>query len=360
MNPILRLGRLRPQRTSRFPRRQNRRHPSHGQALVEFALILPVLMLMFVIAIDFGRLFFSYVQIHNAAREGAAIGAYQPTNLALITTRANQEKNGQVQHGAADNSIVVSQTCANSGGTVIACSATTGAGAGDRVTVSVSEPFTFVTPMMSSFFGGNLQMKATATSVITTYAPSGGGSNPGLCAAPVASFTIVVTSGLSVFANPSASTPNSGVCAISGYNWKWDADPNNDEPGTATGNPHTYLAPGTYSVTLIVTNQGGSSTAISSITVAVIPPPPVCAKPTANFTFTTTGNGSNKVYTYRDTSTVADPANCPITDWLWTFDGGLLSNSPNPAPFSYGNGSNHPVTLKVTNVGGNDSITKNS
>ena len=58
-----------------------------------------------------------------------------------------------------------------------------------------------------------------------------------------------------------------------------------------------------------------------------------CTKPTANFTWTT-GGQSNKTYTYRDASTVADPVNCPITDWLWTFTdcGRRQSNAQNPAP----------------------------
>jgi Flp pilus assembly protein TadG len=47
--------------------------PSHdrGQGLVEFALILPVMMLILLIAVDFGRLFFTYIQVNNAAREAA-------------------------------------------------------------------------------------------------------------------------------------------------------------------------------------------------------------------------------------------------------------------------------------------------
>jgi len=42
-----------------------------GQALVEFALILPLLLILVVGALDFGRLFFTKIVITNAAREGA-------------------------------------------------------------------------------------------------------------------------------------------------------------------------------------------------------------------------------------------------------------------------------------------------
>lgn len=329
---------------------------------MEFALIVPVLLFLLVIAIDFGRLFFSYIQINNAAREGAAYAMYKPTDLATITSRAQQETNAQAQRG--ENAITVTASCVNSAGTSIACSAATGGpGAGNRITVNVNEAFTFLTPLIGGFFGGNLQMNASATSVVTDYAPSSGGVPPGPCPLPVASFTVIVTSGVTVFADPSASTPDSGVCAISGYNWTWGdpSDPNNEEPGQATGNSHTYLAPGTYSIELEVTNQAGSDTASQLVTVPAGPPPPTCAPPTPWFTWTSSGPGG-KTKTYVDASTVADPVNCPITDWLWTFTdlNGLQSNAQNPAPVPYGNNGSHPVTLQVTNAGGTTTVTRNS
>jgi Flp pilus assembly protein TadG len=50
-----------------------RRHlqPRRGVAAVETALLLPFLMLMFVLAIDYGRIFFFSVTITNCARAGA-------------------------------------------------------------------------------------------------------------------------------------------------------------------------------------------------------------------------------------------------------------------------------------------------
>lgn len=42
-----------------------------GQDLVEFALVLPLLLLFLFGALDLGRAFFSYIAITNAAREGA-------------------------------------------------------------------------------------------------------------------------------------------------------------------------------------------------------------------------------------------------------------------------------------------------
>lgn len=46
-----------------------------GQAMVEFAIALPLLALLLVMAVDAGRLFFGYVALHNASRIGADYAA---------------------------------------------------------------------------------------------------------------------------------------------------------------------------------------------------------------------------------------------------------------------------------------------
>ncbi len=44
---------------------------SRGQALVEFALVVPLLLVLLVGTIDFGRAVFAYNSVSNAARSGA-------------------------------------------------------------------------------------------------------------------------------------------------------------------------------------------------------------------------------------------------------------------------------------------------
>ena len=46
-----------------------------GQALVEFAFVLPILLLLMVAIIDFGIIFYSQIAVSNAAWEGARAGA---------------------------------------------------------------------------------------------------------------------------------------------------------------------------------------------------------------------------------------------------------------------------------------------
>jgi len=54
--------------------RTHRRHPSRGQSLVEFALVLIPLFVILLAIIQFGFIFNAYVTITNAAREGARNG----------------------------------------------------------------------------------------------------------------------------------------------------------------------------------------------------------------------------------------------------------------------------------------------
>lgn len=54
-----------------------------GQALVELALILPVLLMLVFGIIEFGRVMGSYLIITQAAREGARAGAVNPTDTAI-------------------------------------------------------------------------------------------------------------------------------------------------------------------------------------------------------------------------------------------------------------------------------------
>src|SRR5687767_3674896 len=51
---------------------------SPGQALVETALLLPILLILLLGAIDFGRLFFDWINLQQAARIGSNFAATHP------------------------------------------------------------------------------------------------------------------------------------------------------------------------------------------------------------------------------------------------------------------------------------------
>jgi len=62
----------------RFRRTGGRRE--RGQSLVELSLLLPLLLILVLGAIDFGRVYFSYVTVTNGARTGAEYAAVRPAN----------------------------------------------------------------------------------------------------------------------------------------------------------------------------------------------------------------------------------------------------------------------------------------
>jgi Flp pilus assembly protein TadG len=60
-------------------RRENGEKGEKGQALVEFALLIPIFLVLLFSIVDFGMGFYSWITVTNAAREGARLGAVQAT-----------------------------------------------------------------------------------------------------------------------------------------------------------------------------------------------------------------------------------------------------------------------------------------
>ena len=63
---------------------------NHGSALVELALITPILTALLIGAIDIGRAGYVGVEVQNAAHAGAEYGSLNPSNTAGITSAAQQ------------------------------------------------------------------------------------------------------------------------------------------------------------------------------------------------------------------------------------------------------------------------------
>ena len=55
----------------------------NGQSMVEFALILPLLVLFIIGIFDLGRAFFAYIAITNAAREGTRVATFWPGKVSI-------------------------------------------------------------------------------------------------------------------------------------------------------------------------------------------------------------------------------------------------------------------------------------
>src|SRR5215213_9601955 len=106
--------------------RRNRRVP--GQGIVEFGLASTLFLLIILGTIDFGRAIFLAAELHNAVREGTAVGRISPTNSAAI-------KSAVTGHGLG-NGLTASDV-------TVSCSGT--CKTGETVTVQASVGFQAVT-----------------------------------------------------------------------------------------------------------------------------------------------------------------------------------------------------------------------
>lgn len=73
-----------------------RKRRQRSQALIEFALVSPVLLLLLFGVIDLGRAIFFYVTINHAAREGARV-AVRASNALPTNTDVLNSVRGQMQ-----------------------------------------------------------------------------------------------------------------------------------------------------------------------------------------------------------------------------------------------------------------------
>lgn len=62
-----------------------------GASLVELALVLPLLMLLLMGAVDFGRAFYLAMEISGAAQAGAEYGAQNPTDTTGMSAAAKYD-----------------------------------------------------------------------------------------------------------------------------------------------------------------------------------------------------------------------------------------------------------------------------
>jgi PKD repeat protein len=236
--------------------RLRRRPRSRGQSLVEFALVLPLLLVFLATVLDLGRIYYANISLLNAAREGAfqaskTPGSYQAnqpcnTNTNLIVCRVQLESKGSMVE-IADTDIAVS--CSKTGCPLEANS---------TVRVEVAGQFQLITPILGFIFGGQtINMESSATQQIE-YFPVGG--VPTLPTTPEAIFTASDTTGEAPFAISFDGTASTG----SPTDFLWDFGDGEFAVGDAQVT-HTYEDAGTYIVSLRVINIAGDHFATMTI-----------------------------------------------------------------------------------------------
>jgi Flp pilus assembly protein TadG len=141
-------------------RSQERRE--RGQAMVEFAFVLPVFILLTIGLIELGRGVFTYNMLSNAAREGSRAGITSSGTIGTMCTQAIQQVHVPgVSTGNCPGSGTSSTVDAGGGLTVDVCQDSTCFGTSYPYPVAFTQlTYTFI-PQTSFFASFNLETSST-------------------------------------------------------------------------------------------------------------------------------------------------------------------------------------------------------
>ncbi len=263
--------------------------------MVEFALILPLLALLLIMAVDFGRVFFGWIALQNATRIAA--------DTASQRADAWPSANGATEIGWRDDYetfITRDLESANCDYPLphpdpVFTNANAGDpddegdhDFGDLVTVRLECEFGLITPLAENFFGGPIQLGAESTfainGLVVVGVPDPPPPPPEPCIAPVASFETlplptaggrVNGSSSSFIVDFTSTVVEEAECPITDYLWERRNLPSG--PWTTVGTGEDLLdetftdTPGgsasNYEVRFTVTNEAGSDDATIQVRV---------------------------------------------------------------------------------------------
>jgi PKD repeat protein len=303
---------------------------SRGQSLTEFALFLPVLLLLVLAALDFGRIYLGWINLQQMTRVAASFAAANALDWPgdpAVQARYEQmlENESTLINCDPDKTTWLPQY-----GPDISL--------GQQVTVKIDCDFTLVTPIISQILGTTVTASASTTYPINDgivgSVPGGGGP---ITPAPVADFTASPVSGYSpltvTFNDASTNAPAT---------WSWNfndgiatgTNPTASPSTASTAGPHTVVydcggAVGetcVFNVSLTVDNSGGSDTKSETglITVTVPPATGPLVVVTAN---PVTGT---EPLTVDFTTSITRGT---VTQWTWDFgDGTIIGPGTDDSP----------------------------
>jgi len=118
-----------------------------GQSLVEFAIILPIILILLMGIVEFGMMLNSYLTIQNVAREGARFGIVGGTDVEIRTLI--RDISPQLIPADLTVNITPAEGSRNSGNTL---------------TVSITYNYHMTVPIISAVFNNIIQLR-TQTSM---------------------------------------------------------------------------------------------------------------------------------------------------------------------------------------------------
>jgi Flp pilus assembly protein TadG len=122
----------------------SRHAAGRGQALVELALVLPLLLVLLMGVVDVGRIVFMQIALRDAAQEGATYAAFESVPASTVGNRVRTSSNAPEVTAAA---VTIACTVAPAPGTV---------------TVTVSYDLPLITPL-AQVLGATFPLSASST-----------------------------------------------------------------------------------------------------------------------------------------------------------------------------------------------------
>jgi len=312
------------------------RNRSRGQSVVEFALLFPVVLLVLMVGLDFGRIYLGWINLNNTARIAAnfaatnaiAMSGSGPTHTAAVARYRQLIDNDIKAINCTLNPDPVPDPAANPGVLYPG-----GTDVGQTAHVGIDCDFGVITPIISNILGNSVKVSASADFPIRQGIIAGPGGGSPTVQALFSASPLTGDAPLDVtFTDFSTGSPTS-------YAWDFQDDGVIDS-NVATGNTFTYTIPGTYTVRLTVSN--GLSTDSETHVINVTAPP----GPIADFDATPLTGTAPLTVSFTNNST----GNKPLT-YAWTFGDGTTSTAKNPPDKTYAEGT-WTVTLVVTDKDG--------
>ena len=123
-----------------------------GQSLVELSISILILIYLLSGAVEFGIAFFQFVQLRDAAQEGALYGALNPDDTVGITDRVQDASDSPIDLTTITPAITYSGAHCE----------------GNGITVTLTYPHQVFMPFMSAIIGNTVPLTATVTDTILT------------------------------------------------------------------------------------------------------------------------------------------------------------------------------------------------
>jgi hypothetical protein len=124
-----------------------------GQSLTEFAISMTIFIILVAGIVDFGRAFFTYMAIRDAAQEGAAYGSVNPSHRDGIVDRVLK-----VSSNPLNLDDLTIEPVINFGGAP--CS-------GNEITVTITYNYRIIMPFLGTILGTQeIPLRASVTDYI--------------------------------------------------------------------------------------------------------------------------------------------------------------------------------------------------